>query len=132
MCRVLGVPRNTYCQYFKKVKSTYNIENEMILERMRVIHMESKECYGASKIHYLLGEEGFVVSLNCVQRIMKKVGIRSVITKEYRPPQSAGLFVEKLIYSFKILQRLISTKSGLRILLISIHGITLGAIWHPF
>ena len=66
MCRVLEVPRSTYYQSFKKVKSTYEIENEKILERTRVIHMESKERYGASKIHFLLDEEEFLVSLNRV------------------------------------------------------------------
>lgn len=57
--------------------------------------MESKERYGASKIHYLLEEEGFKVSLNRLQRIMKKAGIRSVITKKYRPTKSTGLVVER-------------------------------------
>ncbi|WP_192600789.1 IS3 family transposase, partial [Sporosarcina limicola] len=95
MCRVLDVPKSTYYQSFKKVKSTYEIENEKILERILVIHMESKQCYGAPKIHILLNKEGFVVSLNRVQRIMKAAGIRSVITKKYRPTKSTGLVVER-------------------------------------
>lgn len=95
MCHVLKVPKSTYYQSFKKVKSTYEIENEKILERIRVIHAESKQRYGAPKIHILLGKEGFLVSLNRVQRIMKKAELISVITKKYRPTKSTGLVVER-------------------------------------
>ena len=95
MCHVLEVPRSTYYQSFNKVKSSYEIENEKILKHIRVIHAESKQRYGAPKIHILLGKEGFLVSLNRVQRIMKKAEITSVITKKYRPIKSTGLVVEK-------------------------------------
>lgn len=95
MCHVLEVPRSTYYQSFNKVKSSYEIENEKILKHIRVIHAESKQRYGAPKIHILLGKEGFLVSLNRVQRIMKKAEITSVITKKYRPTKSTGLVVER-------------------------------------
>jgi len=65
------------------------------LKRIRVIHAESKQRYATIKIHVLLGEEVFVVSLNRVQRIMKKAKITSVITKKYRPTNSTGLVVER-------------------------------------
>jgi len=63
----------------------YEIENEKVLARIKVIHEESKQRYGAPKIHYLLTKEGFTVSLKRVQRIMRKANIRSITTKKYRP-----------------------------------------------
>lgn len=95
MCEVLDVPRSTYYQSFHKVKSLYEIENEAILERIKVIHAESKGRYGAPKIHYLLTQEDFTVSLKRVQRIMAEAGIRSTIMKKYRPTPTVGQVEER-------------------------------------
>ena len=71
------MPRSTYYQSFHKVKSSYEIENEAILARIKIIHAESKGRYGAPKIHHILTEEeGFSVSLNRVQRIMKEYNLQ--------------------------------------------------------
>jgi|GraSoiStandDraft_59_1057299.scaffolds.fasta_scaffold163801_2 putative transposase len=95
MCEVLKVPKSTYYQSFHKVKSSYDIENEAILARIKIIHAESKGRYGAPKIHYLLTQEDFTVSLKRVQRIMKDAGIRSTIVKKYRPTSSTGQVEER-------------------------------------
>ncbi|NME07869.1 MULTISPECIES: IS3 family transposase [unclassified Psychrobacillus] len=95
MCDVLKVPRSTYYQSFHKVKSSYAMENEAVLARIQTIHAESKGRYGAPKIHYLLTQEKVDFSLNRVQRIMKKAGIRSTIVKKYRPTSSTGQVVER-------------------------------------
>lgn len=88
------MPRSTYYQSFHKVKSSYQIENESILERIKIIHAESKGRYGAPKVHEVLKVEGFNVSLKRVQRLMKADGIRSIITKKYRPASSASQIEE--------------------------------------
>src|SRR5699024_12334329 len=94
LCEVLEVPRSTYYQSFHKVKSSYQIENESILERIKIIHAESKGRYSAPKVHEVLKVEGFNVSLKRVQRLMKAAGIRSIITKKYRPASSASQIEE--------------------------------------
>ncbi len=96
MCRVLELPRSTYYQSFHKIKSNYETENEKILERIKVIHAESKGRYGAPNIHRILTtKEGFSVSLKRVQRLMKNEGIRSIIVKKYRPTPSSGPVEER-------------------------------------
>ena len=85
MCRVLKVPKSTYYQSFHKKPSIYEIENQKITERICAIHKESDGRYGAPKIHAQLQKEGVKVSIKRVQRLMKKAGIRSNITKKYRP-----------------------------------------------
>lgn len=77
------------------MKSSYQIENESILERIKIIHAESKGRYGAPKVHEDLKMEGFNVSLKRVQRLMKAEGIRSIITKKYRPASSASQIEER-------------------------------------
>ncbi len=73
----------------------YAVENEAILARIKIIHAGSKGHYGAPKIHHLLTEEGVKVSINRVQRIMKKADVRSTIVKKYRPTSSNGQVEER-------------------------------------
>lgn len=95
MCRVLKLPRSTYYQSFHKVKSSYEAENETLLERIKDIYAVSKGRYGAPNIHRILKKKGFSVSLKRVQRLMKKEGIRSIITKKYRPTPTTGPVEER-------------------------------------
>ena len=85
MCRVLKMPKSTYYQSFHKKPNSYHVANEVLLERIRVIHKESDGRYGAPKIFEVLKQEGYTGSIDRIQRIMKKADIRSIITKKYRP-----------------------------------------------
>ncbi len=85
MCRVLKMPKSTYYQSFHKKPSVYEVENQQLLKRIRAIHKESDGRYGAPKIFEVLKQEGYQGSINRIQRIMKRAGICSNITKKYRP-----------------------------------------------
>ncbi|WP_408056778.1 IS3 family transposase [Ureibacillus massiliensis] len=85
MCRVLKMPKSTYYQSFHKQPNSYHVANEQLLERIRVIHQESKGRYGAPKIFVILQNEGYTGTINRIQRIMKRAGIQSNTTKKYRP-----------------------------------------------
>lgn len=82
MCRVLKEPKSTHYHSFHKKPNVYEVENQKITERICAIHKES----GGRYIHAQLQKEGVKVSIKCVQRLMKKAGIRSNITKKYLPP----------------------------------------------
>ncbi|QZT33061.1 IS3 family transposase [Caldalkalibacillus thermarum TA2.A1] len=69
---MLGIPRSTYYQRLNHKESSRERENREITQRIISIHQESKQRYGAPKIHHLLKQEGFQVSLKRVQRLMKK------------------------------------------------------------
>lgn len=88
MCRVLKMPKSTYYQSFHKKPNSYHVANEELLARIRLIHKESNGRYGAPKIFASLKKQGYTGSIDRVQRIMKKAGIRSNITKKYRPTSS--------------------------------------------
>jgi transposase InsO family protein len=60
-------------------------ENQELTKEIQRIHLKSKTRYGAPKIHKVLVSNGFYLSLNRVQRLMKKAGIRSITKKKYRP-----------------------------------------------
>lgn len=89
------MPRSTYYQSFRKVKSAYEIENEEITATILAIHEKSKGRYGAPKIHRELLKKGYIVSLKRVQRLMKEADIRSIITKKYCPAPSNSVIEER-------------------------------------
>ncbi|WP_427107558.1 IS3 family transposase [Lysinibacillus xylanilyticus] len=88
MCRILKMPKSTYYKSFHKKPNSYHVANEKLLAHIRVIHNESGGRYGAPKIFAILKQDGYTGSIERVQRIMKKAGIRSNITKKYKPTSS--------------------------------------------
>jgi len=96
-------------QHYKKLMHTISNldqENHQLTKRIIGIHQESKQRYGAPKIHHLLIKEGYRLSLKHVQRLMKRDGIRSVTVKRFRPTSSK----EKVVERENILERNFSTK----------------------
>ncbi|QZT32483.1 IS3 family transposase [Caldalkalibacillus thermarum TA2.A1] len=95
LCKVLGIPRSTYYQRLNHKESNRERENQEITERINSIHQKSKQRYGAPKIHHLLKQEGFQVSLKRVQRLMKKSGIRSIVKKKDKPYPSKEKVIQR-------------------------------------
>ena len=62
MCRVLKMPKSTYYQSFHKKPNSYHVENEGLLERIKVIHEESKGRYGAPKIFELFKKKAILAA----------------------------------------------------------------------
>src|SRR5699024_7340052 len=95
MCEVLEVPRSTYYQSLNKTISNREQENNELTKEIIEIHKESKQRYGAPKIHQQLIKKGYKASLNRVQRLMKKANIRSIVVKKFRPTPSKETIVER-------------------------------------
>ena len=88
--------RSTYYQSKHKTDNKWKLENQQLLERIKVIYSESNGRYGAIKIHRQLIKEHYCVSLKRVQRLMKAVGLVSIIQKKYKPyKQSKELVLER-------------------------------------
>ncbi|MDQ0269578.1 transposase InsO family protein [Cytobacillus purgationiresistens] len=85
MCDVMDMPRSTYYQSLNKKESARDLENQLLLEQVKLIHQESKRRYRAPKIHFLLLKAGFSISLKRVQRIMRKAEIYSITIKTFCP-----------------------------------------------
>ena len=88
MCTVLGVARSTYYKSFDKTKSARELENEELKSAIKRIYKDNKGIYGAPRIHYIIGIEGFNVSLKRVQRLMTKLNLCAVTVKKYKPHSS--------------------------------------------
>ncbi len=101
------MPRSTYYQSLRKTESPRERKNKKLTKKIRQIHLDSNERYGAPKIHLSLINDGFKVSLKRVQRLMKKADIRSITKKKYRPYPSK----EKVIQLGNLLKRDFSTQT---------------------
>lgn len=88
MCKVLKVSRSSYYKYLNRKPSHRELENIKLEKDIINIYNESKNRYGAVKINRILAELGITISLKRTQRLMKKLGIKSIIVKKYKPGSS--------------------------------------------
>ena len=81
MCSILNVPRSTYYSKKNTKKSEREIENEKLKTAILKYYKESKCRYGAPKIKIMLSKNGFNISIKRTQRLMRELGIKSIIIK---------------------------------------------------
>ena len=85
MCSILNVPRSTYYSKKNPKKSEREIENEKLKTAILKYYKESKCRYGTPKIKIMLSKNGFNISIKRTQRLMRELGIKSIIIKKYKP-----------------------------------------------
>lgn len=84
MCQTMKVSRSGYYAFLKRPESNRSKRQRDILERIKVIHKENHEIYGAPSITAELNDTGTHVSRGMVARLMRKNGLRSKIRKKYK------------------------------------------------
>ncbi|WP_425325422.1 IS3 family transposase [Priestia megaterium] len=97
MCEVLTNPKSSYYHSFKKTVSNREQENQKLTKETQRMHVKSKARYGTPKIHKILINNECYLSLNRVQRLMKRAGIRSITKKKYCPYPSKEKVVTNLL-----------------------------------
>lgn len=78
MCRVLEVSASGYYAWRRRMISARAKEDEKLQQRIKAIHLRSRQIYGAPRIHAELQDEGTRVSRKRVARLMKASGLRGV------------------------------------------------------
>ncbi len=76
-CRVLGVSRSGYYGWRARPASTRTQANARLLQRIRQIHVNSRENYGAVKTWEALTEAGVSCGLHRVARLRQAHGIEA-------------------------------------------------------
>ena len=89
MCTVLEAPKSSYYDWKKKKTSKRQSENKRLNRLISGIYFENKGIYGAPKIHKILVGRGETLSLKKVQILMRKLGLRSITLKKYKPGKQA-------------------------------------------
>jgi putative transposase len=75
MCRVLEVSPSGYYASRKRSPSWHALIDEVLMARVRMIHHESGETYGAPRVHRELQAEGLPASPKRVARLMREEGL---------------------------------------------------------
>lgn len=94
--RILGVSRNGYLTWKKRLPSNREKRKEQIKERIVEIYQESHQNYGAPKIAECLRREGEKIADKTVGNYMRELGIKAQYVKPYtvttiRPDLSSRL-----------------------------------------
>jgi putative transposase len=84
MCRVLEVTPSGYYASLQRPLSWHALIDEVLMARVRIIHAESDETYGAPRVHQELQAEGLPASPKRVARLMREDGLVARPRKAYR------------------------------------------------
>ena len=84
MCKMLEVSRSGYHNYVRGKMSQRQLENQLLLERIRRIHHLSRGLYGSPKIYQELRKLGLNYNKKRIVRIMRINGIRAKTKRKYK------------------------------------------------
>ena len=85
MCEVLEVSKSGYYAWCNRPPSARSQENERLSQHIAVIHQESRQTYGAPRIHATLNSRGFQVGRHRVARLMAQQGICVCSKRRFKP-----------------------------------------------
>lgn len=83
MCKVLGVSKSGYFDWFDR-EDKPQIRRKALIEKIRKIHLSSRQSYGSPRIFRVLKTMGEKVSKTMVERLMKEAGIRAKTKRKFR------------------------------------------------
>jgi len=84
MCSTLEVSRAGFYAWLRGGESNRSRENRRLTELIRAEHERSRGIYGSPRIHAVLKSRGEACSLNRIERLMRRAGIRSKIRRKFR------------------------------------------------
>jgi putative transposase len=77
LCKTVGVTRQGYYAWKRRPPSARELADRKLSERIRAIHLETEEIYGAPRIYSELKlVDGITVGKKRVARLMRQLGIR--------------------------------------------------------
>jgi putative transposase len=84
LCRVLGVSRSGFHAWERRPPPDRDLNDAWLVERIREIHAESRQTYGARRVHAALRHRGVRVSRKRVERLMRLAGLSGLVPKRFR------------------------------------------------
>jgi putative transposase len=86
LCRVVGVTRQGFYAWKRRLASPRELADRRLAERIREIHRETEGIYGAPRIHSELRlGDGIAVGKKRVARLMRQLGLRGADGKQGGP-----------------------------------------------
>lgn len=84
MCRAMEVSRGGFYRWLNRFKSRREIENEELLNEIRVEFQKGRRTYGSPSITKELKKRGRKVNKKRVARIMKENGLRAKTKRKFK------------------------------------------------
>lgn len=83
LCRVLQVSRSGFYAWQRRGTSARTQANQTLMDRMRILHQQTREAYGARKMWQLLNREGLRCGRHRVARLRRLAGIVALRRRRY-------------------------------------------------
>lgn len=85
MCKYLEISKNAFYWWLNNEKTSKLDDNKEMLQKMiKTIFDESKQVYGSYRIKAELERHGLHISRPYVARLMKNMGLKSVLSKKFK------------------------------------------------
>lgn len=84
MCKVLNESVSSYYYWLKEPVGKRHQEHKELSLHIREVYEENKGCYGSPRVTAELQAKGFRVSRPGVARVMRKMGLKSIVRQKYR------------------------------------------------
>lgn len=83
MLKKLNISKSGFYNYLKRIPCKQKLKKVQITAKIKQIHKDSREIYGAPKITRILRNEGIIISEKYVGNIMRENGIKAHYIKPY-------------------------------------------------
>ena len=83
LCKVVDLHHSVYYYHKQNRKNSYKTANIELDKKIKEEFDNSKKRYGSPKIAKVLNNKGIKVSQKRAARMMKKIGLRSIIVKRF-------------------------------------------------
>lgn len=84
LCRVMRVPRSTFYAWRKQTPSKRQVEDAKLKPLIREIHLESRESYGAPRVHRKLRHAGISIGRHRVARLMREERLQAKQRRKFK------------------------------------------------
>ena len=81
LCRVFGVRRSGFHAWLSRPLSARAVSDQLLLERVRQLHVASRRTYGSPRIYRDLRADGVAVGRKRVERLMRQAGISGTVKR---------------------------------------------------
>lgn len=90
MCQTLRVSERGFYKWRGRPKSKHQQRDEVLIEKIRVFHCNSRYSYGSPRIHSDLKKAGEKVSQKRVARLMRQQGIRGRSKRKFKTTSNSN------------------------------------------
>lgn len=84
MLSVMGVSKSGYHEWLHREPSHRALANTALTEKIKAVHQESRQTYGAERIHAELRDQGIHCSKNRIIRLKRKAGIMAKARRRFK------------------------------------------------